>query len=58
MVKAIDVAEQSNVQDVVVNAQEYVKALYEKLGFEQVGESFEEAGMPHVKMRKRLEQIR
>jgi predicted GNAT family N-acyltransferase len=58
MVKAIDVAEQSNVQDVVVNAQEYVKALYEKLGFEQLGESFEEAGMPHVKMRKRLEQIR
>jgi predicted GNAT family N-acyltransferase len=54
MGKALDVAEENNTQDVVVNAQEYVKALYQQLGFEQVGERFEEAGIPHIKMIKRL----
>jgi predicted GNAT family N-acyltransferase len=54
MVKALDVAEKNNTQDVVVNAQEYVKALYQQLGFEQVGERFEEAGIVHIKMIKRL----
>ncbi len=54
MVKALDVAEKNNTQDVVVNAQEYVKDLYQQLGFEQVGERFEEAGIVHIKMIKRL----
>ncbi len=54
MVKALDVAEKNNTQDVVINAQEYVKALYQQLGFEQVGERFEEAGIVHIKMIKRL----
>ena len=54
MVKALDVAQENNTQDVVVNAQEYVKALYQQLGFEQVGERFEEAGIVHIKMIKRL----
>lgn len=35
---------------IVINAQEYVKGLYEKLGFEVVGDRFDEAGIPHVKM--------
>jgi predicted GNAT family N-acyltransferase len=54
MVKALEVAQENNTQDVVVNAQEYVKALYQQLGFEQVGERFEEAGIVHIKMIKRL----
>ena len=54
MVKALDVAQENNTQDIVVNAQEYVKALYQQLGFEQVGERFEEAGIVHIKMIKRL----
>ena len=54
MVKALDVAQENNTQDVVVNAQEYVKALYQQLGFEQVEERFEEAGIVHIKMIKRL----
>lgn len=37
---------------VVVHAQEYIKKLYQQLGFEQVGAKFEEAGIPHVKMIK------
>lgn len=41
-------------REVVINAQEYVKNLYQKLGFQQVGDSFEEAGILHVKMIKKL----
>jgi predicted GNAT family N-acyltransferase len=35
-----------------------VRGLYQQLDFEQEGENFEEASIPHVKMRKRLEQPR
>jgi predicted GNAT family N-acyltransferase len=52
--KAIDVLEQKEISKVMIHAQEYVKGLYEKLGFEQVGGIFEEAGIPHVKMIKYL----
>jgi len=52
--KAIDVLEQKEISKVMIHAQEYVKGLYEKLGFEQVGGIFEEAGIPHVKMIKHL----
>lgn len=55
MEKAIDVAAKKNYEKVIINAQEYVKDLYIKLGFEQVGNRFEEAGIPHVKMIKQLE---
>jgi predicted GNAT family N-acyltransferase len=54
MEKALDVAAKKNIEEVVVNAQDYVKSLYEQLGFEQVGERFDEAGIAHVKMVKRL----
>ncbi len=39
---------------VVVHAQEYIKKLYQQLGFQQVGATFEEAGISHVKMTKQL----
>lgn len=39
---------------VLVHAQEYVVQLYQQLGFEVVGEKFNEAGIPHVKMIKQL----
>ena len=42
---------------VVVHAQEYIKKLYQQLGFEQVGAKFEEAGISHVKMIKQLQQV-
>ncbi len=54
MIKALDVAKKKQIHQVVINAQEYIKVLYEKLGFEQVGERFDEAGIPHVKMIKKL----
>lgn len=39
---------------VVVHAQEYIKNLYVQLGFEQIGATFAEAGIAHVKMIKYL----
>ncbi|MFB8787721.1 MAG: GNAT family N-acetyltransferase [Potamolinea sp.] len=54
MEKALEIIEAKQMQQVVVNAQEYVKGLYQQLAFEQVGESFEEAGIFHVKMIKKM----
>lgn len=54
MQKALLVIASQNISEVVVHAQAYIKGLYEKLGFIAVGEVFEEAGIPHVEMRKRL----
>ncbi|MGH2412154.1 MAG: GNAT family N-acetyltransferase [Microcystaceae cyanobacterium] len=48
------IAQDKQVEKVVINAQEYVTGLYEKLGFQQIGDRFDEAGIPHVKMVKRL----
>ena len=45
----------NNYKIAVVHAQEYIKNLYLQLGFEQVGNTFIEAGIPHVKM---IEQIK
>lgn len=38
----------------IVHAQEYIASLYQQLGFEVVGERFNEAGIAHVKMVKQL----
>ena len=54
MEHALDVVAKNNIQEVVIHAQEYIKSLHQQLGFEQQGERFEEAGIPHVKMRKKL----
>lgn len=54
MEKAIEVVAQKNITEVLIHAQEYIKGLHQQLGFEQEGEEFEEAGITHVKMRKKL----
>ncbi len=54
MEKAMEVAAKKNIKEVVIHAQEYIKGLHQHLGFQQEGERFEEAGIPHVKMRKQL----
>jgi predicted GNAT family N-acyltransferase len=54
MEKALEFAAQKEIKEVVVYAQEYVKKLYQKLEFVQLGERFEEAGIPHIKMIKKL----
>ena len=40
---------------IILNAQESARGFYEKLGFNQEGDVFEEANIPHVKMYKNLE---
>jgi len=40
------------VERAVLNSQEQARGFYEKLGYEAVGEPFEEAGIPHIKMVK------
>jgi predicted GNAT family N-acyltransferase len=42
------------IPEVMINAQVYIKGLYYKFGFVEEGEVFIEAGIPHVKMRKKL----
>jgi predicted GNAT family N-acyltransferase len=54
MEEALLIIASKDIAEVVINAQEYVKGLYYKLGFAQEGEIFLEAGISHVKMRKKL----
>ena len=54
MQKALEVIDSKNIPEVLIHAQEYIKALYEQLGFQQEGEVFEEGGIRHVKMRKKV----
>lgn len=42
---------------VIVHAQVYIAPLYQQLGFAIVGEQFNEAGIPHVKMSKMSKQL-
>ncbi len=54
MQKALEVIDSKNILEVLIHAQEYIKGLHQQLGFEQEGEIFEEAGIRHVKMRRKL----
>ena len=54
MEKALADLTKQDYQEALIHAQEYVKDLYQKLGFESVGSPFEEAGIPHIKMIKTL----
>ena len=54
MQSALDIILQQHKSQAIVHAQEYIANLYQKLGFETVGERFNEAGIPHVKMVKQL----
>lgn len=51
---ALETIAANNVEKTMIHAQEYIKKLYLNLGFEQVGDRFEEAGIPHVKMIKKM----
>jgi predicted GNAT family N-acyltransferase len=46
----IDAARQRGVARVILNAQTYAIAFYEKAGFEAVGAEFLDAGIPHRRM--------
>ena len=54
MEKAIEIIASKSMPEVLIHSQEYVKGLYENLGFVQEGEIFIEADIPHLKMKKKL----
>ena len=54
MLAALKLAKDSNYKIAVIHAQEYIQGLYERLGFVATGDNFTEAGIPHVKMSKKL----
>ena len=52
MIKAIEVIQKEyGVNEITLSAQSYIKNLYKKVGFKEVSEEYDEAGIPHVKMR-------
>ncbi|MDJ0596553.1 MAG: GNAT family N-acetyltransferase [Pleurocapsa sp. MO_226.B13] len=54
MLTALETISEQNKTTAVVHAQTYIARLYLQLGFEIVGEEFEEAGIAHVKMIQKL----
>jgi ElaA protein len=52
MIKAINEIERNyKVNKITLSAQCYIKELYKSVGFKEVSEEYEEAGIPHVKMK-------
>jgi predicted GNAT family N-acyltransferase len=55
MEAAIAIVKQNqDCEEIIIHAQEYIKDMYQQLGFELVGDRFFEGGIPHVKMVKQL----
>jgi len=46
----IKVAKEKDYKEIYMNAQYYLLDYYKKLGFKEVGNPFEEAGIKHIKM--------
>lgn len=49
-----DEAKKRGMDGIVLHAQVHAKGFYAKHGYTDIGPEFEEAGMPHVQMRKKL----
>jgi predicted GNAT family N-acyltransferase len=49
-----DLAREAGMDEALVHAQTRVEAFYRRLGYETVSDVFDEAGIPHVEMRKSL----
>ncbi|WP_436347196.1 GNAT family N-acetyltransferase [Natronorubrum sp. FCH18a] len=48
-------AREEGLESLKLHSQTHAAAFYRNLGYERYGEEFEEAGIPHVKMRKPLD---
>ena len=46
----VEYCKTKKVSEIYFDSQKHAKIFYEKLGFKQRGEEFEEAGIPHVEM--------
>jgi len=53
--RGIEAARQAGVEELYLEAQTYAEGFYAREGFAAYGEPFLEDGIPHVRMRKRLE---
>ncbi len=51
---SLKLAQPKGASEVTLHAQQSTVGFYEKLGFQQEGEPFEEAGIPHIAMTKKL----
>ncbi len=47
-------AEKLGAKEICMDAQKTAEGFYKKLGYETVSDDFAEAGIPHVKMKKRM----
>jgi predicted GNAT family N-acyltransferase len=54
MQRAAALASDRGFSDIVLHAQVSVRHFYQKLGYVEEGDLFEEAGIPHIAMRKRI----
>jgi len=54
METAIALVRDKKVPEVKLNAQVHARSFYEKLGFRQWSEEFQEAGISHIEMRRRV----
>ncbi|WP_420182681.1 GNAT family N-acetyltransferase [Haloarcula sp. KBTZ06] len=50
-----DAARDAGATTLILHAQTHVESFYGQLGYETVSDEFEEAGIPHAEMRKRLD---
>jgi predicted GNAT family N-acyltransferase len=50
----VNYLQQKGVENIKLDSQEQAKEFYEKIGFKQRGKIFEEAGIPHVEMWKKI----
>jgi predicted GNAT family N-acyltransferase len=48
------IARERGLERLVLHSQTRAAPFYERVGYERVGEEFEEAGIPHVEMRKEI----
>ncbi|MDT3435217.1 GNAT family N-acetyltransferase [Haloarcula sp. 1CSR25-25] len=56
LMRAVEAAaREDGATELTLHAQTQVEAFYRHLGYETVSDEFEEAGIPHVEMRKRLD---
>lgn len=54
MAVAEERARERGFEEALLHAQTHVDAFYRDLGYRRVGDEFDEAGIPHVEMRKEL----
>ena len=54
MESLLDIAKANQIPEVWLSSQYHAKGFYEKLGFIETGDVYQEAGIDHIKMKKKL----